>query len=62
MFKVRGSKFEKTVMGYMRDVSEYFYYLFVVESADDYTMHDALENNFFSHFKYARYATDVTFQ
>ena len=47
----------------MRVVSEYLYNSFVVETAEVYTMDDALENKvFFSHFKCARYATDVTLQ
>lgn len=58
---VRGSTFEKRIMGYTRIVSEFVYITFAVKIADDSAMGHALENKvLFGHFKYARYATDVT--
>lgn len=62
-FNMKGPTFERLIMGFVLNVSEYIYKHFVVDNENEFRMAELMKNRQqFSHFKCARYATDVTFQ
>ena len=63
MFNMKGPTFERLVMRLVNCLSKHAYKTLVLAVGDDCDMDGMLQKNkFFRHFKFARYATDVTFQ
>ena len=61
--KIKWPPFERLIMNFIRLISEEFYRQFVVQTAEHHSMTVLEENEkTFKNFKYALYATDVTFQ
>ena len=63
VFKIKGPTFERLIMIFIRLITDEFYRQFVVQTMEHHSMTVSEEKaKNFSNFRYALYATDVTFQ
>lgn len=63
MFNIKGSTFEKLIIGHIKVLSQPLFELMVTDTEENMSMnYVANKNRLFKEFPFARYTTDVAFQ